>query len=198
MIRSLHIKGMLAMAVAAGTVCLGTGGTSAAARSDEATVPGAHPPVVTSRTDERPVPVPVPAPPVPAAPAAPHGQGDLLLSFEHVGRSPGLPAHTSAVIGLTDLPAIVRGIGLPLLLKGMAANRAAYGEARTAQGVLRHEDGQGRHTVGAPGVVAGVNGLPVDPEPLPAPVSAHVPGALDAEVGTEPATGTTVAGLRVR
>ncbi|WP_214409970.1 hypothetical protein [Sphaerisporangium fuscum] len=114
---SRKIRGAVAVAVvAAGASWLGMGGALAAARHAADPVPG------------------IPAPRVEGP-----GNGDLIVSIEHIGRSSRLPSDTTVVFGLTNLPAIIRSVPEyardHFLPRTFGGTRAGYG-APQRQGSL--------------------------------------------------------------
>ncbi|MEU8270204.1 hypothetical protein AB0B89_23990 [Sphaerisporangium sp. NPDC049002] len=102
--------------------------------------------------------------------------GDLLVGIEQIGRSSGMPTRTTTVVGLTDLPAIVRSTGIPRALRGQNVYDATRGGGLSH--VLRREDPP------VPGEEAGLDTPAVDPEQ-----SLDVTQGLDPEQSLGSATG---------
>ncbi|WP_248962296.1 hypothetical protein [Sphaerisporangium perillae] len=214
---SLNIRGILAVAVvAAGASWLGAGSASAAVPCGEGPLTALQAPGTAPEACDGLGGLTVPHV---ANRGAGNGRGDLLIGFEHIGRSSGLLSGTAAVIGLTDLPAIVRSTGLPHLLKGELLYRVARGHS--VPGVLQYEGRPAQRRAigssdvpdapatsgtavsgdpGAPAVGAGTGlpVLPVVPPAVGAPVQDPGTDAAGAELAKLPSVDTALTGLHVR
>jgi hypothetical protein len=160
---SINIRGVLAVAaVTAGASLVGMSGAVAAAG-----------PCQDSPLTSLDAPYACDGPAGLAVPQGRPGSGDLLIGIEHIGRSSGLMSGTTAVIGLTDLPAIVRSTGLPGFLRG----EFVYHVTRGVVGYDRRLATGGAAVSDEPH-----SGLPIDPLTVlgaaPSVVPAHeAPGA---------------------
>jgi hypothetical protein len=84
------------------------------------------------------------------------GSGDLLIAIERVKGGSGLPSGTTAVVGLTDLPAIVRSTGLPDFMRGEFVYSVTRG--RILPGVIRYDGRPASRTASV---------LPMEPVTIP-------------------------------
>ncbi|MGW4638244.1 hypothetical protein ACWEN6_06940 [Sphaerisporangium sp. NPDC004334] len=195
MLSSISIRGMLAVAaVAAGAGLLGTGSASAATSCEESAVAVLRSQGATSAACEAMDAVAVPQAAVSSL-AARHDRDDLIIGFEHIGRSRGLPSRTAAVIGLHDLPAIARATGWAPFGESALVYRAVRGWAASVPGLPRPGDlpmRRGGYAADEPTAPEPL--MPVEPALLPARVSAHSSHGLDVELGRTLTVDTTIDG----
>ncbi|MEV7966626.1 hypothetical protein AB0O34_11670 [Sphaerisporangium sp. NPDC088356] len=209
---SLSFRGVLAVAaVTAGASWLGMGSALAATPADS------RPLTSSSKADISPNTVNGLR--LPSLHVAGHGGygdgGDLLLGFEQIGQSSGMPTRTTTVVGLTDLPAIVRSTGLTRATRGQYLYDLTRG--RDLSHVLRGEDPPVPGDSGeldTPGVIPApaqdptpaIAVLPIEPQ-TPAIVDPAIvdpglvaPGNDEGTVITAevPSLGTSLRDLRVR